>query len=269
MGKSPSIQSLESQDDAFRAYLQEQETQLQSKSGSVDAELQAKINEFYTNGGYTDGVDVVSGQNFDFMLDSEFSLDNLKTMIEAISSAVFAGGLAPPGAEVDADGQQAAAAKLGPEVGGLANLEPYMAGQVFNALSTSIISFGTSADFPFSTDLQSQPLGYGLQLFAAFSAQSCQSPSFFNNESLYEYLCAYDVRFSAQQSNSEPSQSLITLYEDQIAAFRQQEQDLMTQLENGTLTEQAYASANEAYDALIAADQAKLAALQAEAGATG
>ena len=212
------------------------------QSGALSSQLQAKISSFYTENNSTDAEALVSGQNYDFIDDTEFSLANLKAMIDAISTAVFAGGAAPSGATVDSTGQQAIAAKLGPEVGNLANLELYLAGQVFDALCNVVLSFGTSTAITFNTNLQSTPLGFGLQLFTAVAADSAQSPSFFNNDYIYEYLYTYDVKFSAQQANAEPNQSLITLYEDQIAAFQQREQALLGQLENGTITEQAYAS---------------------------
>jgi hypothetical protein len=268
MGKSPSIQDLESRDDKFRAYLQELETELQQKSSTVDSRLQTMINDFYTNGNYTDAKDLVSGQNYDFIHDQKFSFAIMKTMVEAISAVVFAGGATPPGSEVDSAGQQAVAAKLGPEVGNLANLELYMAGQVFDVLCSVILNFGTSTALPFDTNLQSKSLGFGVQLFTAVSAESYRSPSFFNNDYIYEYLYIYDVKFSVQQANAEPNQILVHLYEDQIAVFTQREHGLMTQLANRTLTPQAYASAHEAYDALIAAFMAKVRALKSEASTT-
>jgi hypothetical protein len=268
MGMSPSIQDLENRDEAFCDYLQELQTNLQVRSGEVDAQQQAMINSFYSDNKYTDAQDLVSGQNFDFIDAQEFSLANLKSTVDAVSAAVFAGGNTPAGAKVNDAGQQAAAAKLGPEVGGMANLELYMAGQVFDVLSNVVLSFGTSTEITFNTALQSKSLGYGLQLFVAVSAQSFQSPNFFDNNYFYGYRHVYDVKFSGQQADADPSQALITLYEDQIAAFKQREEGLLNQLESGDITAQVYASAEAAYDALIAACQAELQALRAKTTAT-
>lgn len=267
MGKSPSIQDLEAKEDDFRAYLTKLEGELAQKSAAVDKQVQTEITNFYTQNKYTDAKDLVSGQNYDFIQQQEFSLANMKAIIDAISKAVFAGANAPAGTNVSGDGQKAAGAALGPEVGQMANLELYIAGQVFDVLSNVILSFGTSTAVTFNTNLQSKPLGYGMQMFTAVSADSYQSTSFFNNANIYEYLYLYDVKFSVQQAKSEITQTLVELYEDQIAAFKEREEALLSQLESGTLDAKAYASANSAYDDLIAAAQAKVANLKTDAAA--
>jgi hypothetical protein len=265
MGKSPSIQDLEKKEEDFRAYIKELETELQQKTSAVAAELQATITQFYTQNNYTDAKDLVSGQNYDFIHQQEFSLANMKSIIDAISKAVFAGGDTPPGTKVEDAGQQAVEAEVGAEVGAMANLELYIAGQVFDVLSNVILSFGTSTAITFNTNMQSKPLGYGMQLFTAVSADSYQSKSFFNNDYIYEYLYLYEVKFSLQQANAEVNQTLIELYQDQIAVFKEREEGLLSQLEAGSLTAEAYGSANDAYDTLIAKVEEKLKALKAAA----
>jgi hypothetical protein len=261
MGKSPSIQDLEAKENDFRAYLAQLEQELAQKSANVGAQMATTISAFYTNNNYTDAKDIVSGQNYDFMHSSEFSLDNMKAIIDAISKAVFAGAPAPSGATVSSEGTGAVASGLGPEVGAIENLELYIAGQVFDVLSNVILSFGTSTEVTFNTNLQSKPLGYGMQMFTAVSADSYKSTSFFNDEYIYEYLYMYDVKFSLQQSKAEAAQTLVELYQDQIAAFKQREEDLLSKLEQGTLDPAAYTTTNAAYDTLIATATAKLSQL--------
>lgn len=267
MGKSPTIAELEAKEDSFRAYLAKLQGELEQKSAAVAKEVADEITDFYAKNKFTDAVDLVSGQNYDFIHEQEFSLANMKNIIDAISKAVFAGGGSPSGASVSEDGTKAAAAALGPEVGQMANLELYIAGQVFDVLSNVILSFGTSTAVTFNTNLQSKPLGYGLQLFTAVSADSYQSTSFFNNDYIYEYLYLYNVKFSVEQAKSEVQQTLVELYQDQIAVFAQREEALLTGLENGTLTAAAYASANAAFDTLIAASKAKIDSLKADKAA--
>jgi hypothetical protein len=267
MGKSPSLQDLENKEDQFRAYLTKLQSELQGRSSTLQQQMEGEITQFYTQNKYTDATDMVSGLNYDFLHQSEFTLDNLKTVIDAISKAVFAGTKPPGGATVNDGGTKAAASALGPEVGEMANLELYIAGQVFDVLSNVILSFGTSTAVTFNTNLQSKPLGYGLQLFTAVSADSYRSTSFFNNEYINEYLYLYDVKFSALQAKKEITQTLIELYQDQIAAFKQREESLLKQLEEGTLDATAYESANGVYDRLIAAAQKKVGDLKTAAAA--
>lgn len=269
MGKSPSIQDLENRESEFRAYLQQLEQQLATRAQGAQSALDAQVQQFYSSSGFTDAVDITSGQNYDFMQEQSFSLDNLKTIIDAISQAVFSGKTPPAGTKVNQQGVDDATKALGPEVGEMANLELYIAGQVFDVLSNVVLSFGSSSSLTFDTNMQNKPLGYGLQLFAAVSADSYQSTSFFKDEYIYEYLYLYRVRFSVQQAQSEVKQTLVELYQDQIAVFKQREEDLLTQLESGALSASAYTTANSAFDTLIAAAEQKIDDLKKVAAAQG
>ncbi|SDJ16845.1 hypothetical protein SAMN05444157_2073 [Frankineae bacterium MT45] len=266
MGMSPSIQKLEANEKEFRDYLAQLQADLANKSAAESAKLKDKITQFYADNKYTDAKDLVSGMNYDFMHQAEFSLENMQSIIDAISKSVFANGKSPDGAKVSKDGTAAAASSLGPEVGEMANLELYIAGQVFDVLSSVILSFGTSTTINFNTNIQSKPLGYGMQMFTAVAADSYEAQAFFDKEYIHEYLYLYDVRFSAQQAKAEMTQTLIELYEDQLAAFKAREEDLLDQLVKKTLTDAAYATSNAIYDKLIDAvekkvEQLKIAAL--------
>lgn len=258
MGKSPSIQDLEKSESEFRSYLHQLETQLATKAGDVQGKLKAEIDGFYKGSGYTDAKDLTSGLNYDFMQEQSFSMDNLKAIIDAISQAVFTGSQPPAGAKVDPHGVDAAKKALGPAIGKMENLELYIAGQVFDVLSSIVLSFGSSSALTFDMNLQNKPLGYGMQLFTAVSADSYRSTSFFHNEYIYEYLYMYSVKFSVAQAQSEVKQTLVELYQDQISIFTQREEDLLKQLESGKLTAAAYTTASAAFDTLIAATKKKV-----------
>ncbi|MEP7765194.1 hypothetical protein [Sanguibacter sp. 25GB23B1] len=265
MGKTPSIQDLEKSESAFRDYIHSLEQQLATKAADVQGTLDAEITAFYKDSGYTDAKSITSGLNYDFMQEQSFSMDNLKGIIDAISQAVFTGGTPPTGATVDKDGVSTAKAELGPTIGEMANLELYIAGQVFNVLSSIMLSFGTSNALTFKTNMQNKPLGYGMQLFAAVSSESYQSKSFFHDEYIYEYLYIYSVKFSVQQAQSEVKQQLVRLYSDQITVFRHRSLDLLDQLGKGKITPEAYATANAVFDTLIAAVEKKVDSLKAAA----
>ncbi|PFG34844.1 hypothetical protein [Sanguibacter antarcticus] len=265
MGKTPTIKDLEKSESAFRDYIHSLEDQLSTKASDVQSKVDAEITAFYKDSGYTDAKNITSGLNYDFMQEQSFSMDNLKGIIDAISQAVFTGGKPPAGATVDKDGVSTAKAELGPTIGEMANLELYIAGQVFNVLSSIMLSFGTSSALTFKTNMQNKPLGYGMQLFAAVSSESYQSTSFFHNEYIYEYLYIYSVKFSVQQAQSEVKQQLVRLYSDQITVFKQRELDLLDQLSAGKITPEAYTTANAVFDTLIAAVEKKIGDLKAVA----
>lgn len=265
MGKTPTIRDLEKSESGFRDYIHSLEQQLTAKAADVQGKLDTEITAFYKDSGYTDAKSITSGLNYDFMQEQSFSMDNLKGIIDAISQAVFTGGKPPAGATVDKDGVSTAKAELGPTIGEMANLELYIAGQVFNVLSSIMLSFGTSNALSFKTNMQNKPLGYGMQLFAAVSSESYRSTSFFRDEYIYEYLYIYSVKFSVQQAQSEVKQQLVRLYSDQLTVFRQRSLDLLDQLGKGKITPEAYKTANAVFDSLIDAVEKKVGGLKAVA----
>lgn len=258
MGKSPSIADLEKQEDDFRAYIQKLEAELSSKASTAKADLQKTIEQFYSSNNYDDAKDFVSGENYDFMQKSEFSLANLKGIVDAISKAIFAGAAPPSGADVNTESVADASKALGQEVAEIADLELYIAGKAFDVLSAVILSFGTTDTLAFSTSIKSESLGYGLQLFTTIASESYTSHSFFNNNEIYEYLYIYDVKFSEKQAKVEIDQTLVQLYQNQIATFTSKVDDLLSQLENGTISPEAYQSLSDIYQTLIDKTTAKV-----------
>jgi hypothetical protein len=249
MGQSTSIKSMAESDEAFRNYIAKLRSDLQQQATDVGAQVQKKIDDHYASSKFTDQVSILNGQNFDFVHQKEFSLENLKGIVDAIANAVFAGGTEPPGVNVNGDGKSKADDTLGPAVGQLANLETYIASKVFRVLGNVILSFGTATEVTFTTDIRSEPLGYGLQLFSAVSSESYQSTDFFNKDYIYEYLYIYDVRFSAQQAKSEIVQKLIQDYQDEIAVYSSLHQDLNKQLLAKEITFQAWLDTGKQFDA--------------------
>lgn len=251
MGKSPSIADLEAKDNAFRDYLNNLETQLNQQAATAKTEMEASITKFYADNKYDDAKAFVSGQNTDFMHTSEFSMQNVKNVIDAISAAVFAGSAVPPGTSVNADAVQAADKALGKEVGAMANLELYIAGKVFDVLSNVILSFGSSTSISYSASSKSESLGFGLQLFSTVAASSYQSQSFFNNEYINQYLYMYDVRFSVKQAQVEATMGLVQAYENQLATFEDLLNKLADQLDQGSITLAQYSDTSTQYQNFI------------------
>lgn len=265
MGSSPKIEDLQKKDDEFRAYLNSIETDLKDRSADADKKMQADIDTFYTKNGYDDQKAFGSGRNHDFIHEAEFSMDNLKKVIDQVSSAVFAGAAVPSGASVNQKAVEGAAKDLGPEVGAMANLELYIAGKVFDVLSNIIISFGAGTKVSYSSSTKSESLGYGIQMFTAVSASSYQSHSFFTNEYISQYLYAYDVRFSLKQAQSEAKMGIVQAYENQLAVFEHKLTQLAQQLDEGTIDIDAYGTASEKYNKYIEAYRDKINSLNAAA----
>ena len=219
MGSSPSIENLQAKDDEFRKYLKTLEEDLGGKAADATSRLQADISEFYKANEYDDAKIIVSGRNADFMHQKEFSLDNLKKVIDGISAAVFSGAAPPKGATPNDEAVRAAGEALGDAVGAMSNLEIYIAGKVFDVLSNTVLSFGTGTQTAYTSHTKTESLGFGLQMFASVSASSYQSHSFFTNEYITQYLYLYDIRFSIKQAQAETEMGLVQAYESLMTDF--------------------------------------------------
>jgi hypothetical protein len=263
VGHSQSIDDLQKQDKAFQDYLNGLEQQLKDKAKQAEEVLTQTMQSFYTNNKYDDAVQVVSGKQVDFIHETEFTLDNLKAVVDGVAKVVFSTpGSPPPGTNVDKDGVNAVNKGLGPMVGEIANLELYIAGKVFDLLSNAMLSFGTTTGITYNTVNESKSLGYGLQMFTTVAADAYRTSSFFHNETINEYLYSYEVRFSLKQANKETQMTLVELYQDQIATFKHGEEDLLNKLSSGELSVDAYEAKAAAYDKLIEQTEKKLQSLK-------
>lgn len=253
MGHSPSIQEMESKEDEYRAYINKIETELEAKAKKYGDDMDAKIKAFYSDNDY-DKTDFISGRNADFMQASEWSLSNVKKIIDAISKAVFGEGKLPDGVEANKD--------LGKSIAQVGDLEVYVAGKCFEVLSGIIESFGSASSVSFNSSYKSEPLGNGMRLFATVVCDSYKSSSFFNNDEIYQYLYMYEVKYSVGEAQTQEKMTLTKLYEDQIATFTDKVESLLEQLENDKITPEQYSDLQEVYNALIAKATAALDALK-------
>ncbi|MEN0105716.1 MAG: hypothetical protein AAGC84_04740 [Pseudomonas sp.] len=253
MGSSPSIQDMENKEDDYRAYINKIEQQLEDKAKNYGDDMDAKIKAFYTDNDY-DKTDFISGRNSDFMQASDWSLANVKKIIDAISKAVFGDGTTPDGVQADKN--------LGKSIAAEENLELYVAGKCFEVLSGIVESFGSASSVSFNSSYKSEPLGNGLRLFATVVCDSYKSSSFFDNQEIYQYLYIYEVKYSVEEAKTQEKMTLTALYEDQIAAFSEKIEGLLEQLTNDKITPQQYSDLEAIYNGFIANATAALNALK-------
>jgi hypothetical protein len=242
----------------FNQYLKQLEDELKSKATSAKTDLQKTIDQFYADNHYDDAKDLIRGESYDFVQQSEFSLANLKSAIDAITKAVFAGTETPPGVTINRDVVETVTKAIGLTSTPVANLELHVSAKAFDLLSEAILSFGQTTALSLTTATESEPLGYGLQLFVVVAADSFRSESSLNDGEINGYLYYYVVKFSEKQAQAEIYQALIERYQKQITTCTDKLNQLLNQLEQGTLTPEAYQSQSDAYQKLIAQAQAKI-----------
>lgn len=256
MGKSKSIADLEKKEDEYRGYLTKLENELEARAATYKSKMESDIHAYYTQNGWK-VENFISGQNSDFMQKSEWSLANVKAIIDQIGKAIFGGGGSLP------DGVTMQKTEdLSKALGEMENMELYVVGKAFEVLSGIVESFGSASSVSFNSNSKSVALGNGLHLFATVVCDSYKSTSFFENEEIYEYLYIYEVKFSHEEAEAQASMELTKLYEDQITTFTQKVEDLLTQLESDAITAEQYQSSSQIYNTLISASKKQLSELE-------
>lgn len=252
MGKSQSIQQMESKEDDYRQYLSKIQDQLNQRANLAEKDMDNRVDDFYKHNNYQ-MIDFISGKNSDFMQSSEWSLENVKKIIDAISKAVFgAKGPVPEGTEVKNK------EKITSSISEAENLQVYIAGKCFDVLSGIIESFGSASSVSYNSSYKEVSLGNGLHLFAMVISDSYKSQSFFDNQEIYQYLYIYKVFYSAEEAKTEAKMEITGMYEDQITTFKNKVEDLLQQLTDDKITPAQYESTYNIYQKMIDDSVAKL-----------
>lgn len=244
MGKTASIQDLAKRESEYRDYLDKLEKQLVNKSATEEADLQKRIDKFYKDNKY-DKIDFVSGKNHDFMQQADWSLSNVKNIIDTIGKAIFGGDkkLLPPGVSVND--------KVPMSMTAMQDLQIYIASKCFDVISGIIESFGNSTSVSYSSSYKDVSLGNGLHLFATVSCDSYKSTSFFNNEEIYQYLYIYQVAYSAAEAETEGKIVATQVYEDEIVEYKRKLERYIEQLDNDTISLEQYKTLRDNYQSFI------------------
>ncbi|WP_436775869.1 hypothetical protein [Yinghuangia sp. YIM S09857] len=279
MGHTPTIHDLTQKNEEFKAYLDHLANDLKEKAKGDTAQVAAAREQFYKQSKIDDRLELLSGQSTEFQQIAELSFDNLKKIIDAISKAVFAGtedpnyeaNAAEAGAKVKQDTadkvKKTAEKAVGAGAASMEAFEGFIAGKVFDVISSVMTSFGGSISTNYTSEFKQESLGYGLQMFVSIAADSYRSNSFFNNDAIYEYRYTYEIWYSDAQAERESHVGLAKLYEDRLANFEKRAGELADQLGNGEIDGDAYERQSAVYDRLIADGRKNLAALHSAASA--
>lgn len=237
MGKSQNIAQLVQQNQSYQDYLQKLQDDLISKSKKYESDMKDALEKFYKDNNW-EKEDFISGQNADFMQESDWSLDNVQSIISAIASSIFGNGKTPDGVKVTEGGDASMA------ISDMASWETYIAGKCFEVLSGIIESFGSASSVQFSSSYKDEPLGNGFHLFVTVMCNSYKSKDFFDNQEIYEYLYLYEIKYSTGEAKQQANIGLTKLYEDQIAVLISMSEDLLKKLQKNEITLQQYQTTN-------------------------
>ncbi|MBW4649803.1 MAG: hypothetical protein KME06_14090 [Kastovskya adunca ATA6-11-RM4] len=233
MGHSPTIQEMQAKEDKYRQYIQYLEEELRKRADSYEEEQNKTISSYYEENNW-DKQNFISGKNVDFLHEKDWSLNNLKTVIERVTKAIFGGNKPPEGVIIEKPED------VGKNVVKMANRELYIAGKTFEVLTGILDTFGNKSSMTFSAYSQVMPIVPGITLFATVVADSYKAREYFNNEQIYQYFYIYEVKYSFKQAASSEALEDIQLYSNLLVSFREKLEDLGNQYAENQLDEDQF-----------------------------
>jgi hypothetical protein len=252
MGSSPSIKELQEKQAAFDVYRKKLETELAAEADKTVAAVGEEVKKYYTENGWK-GDAFIAGKSYDFMQAHEWSMANVKTILEGIAKVMLGQQQNPPSGVTITPTEETTAALKGME-----NLELYLIGKAFQIIAGVIESFGSASELKLKAEGEHKPLGNGFHLFVAVAQNSYRSHDFFNNEAIYEYLYVYQLRFSHGEALKQAEISLTELYENEIAVFKKKIEGVLEQFNKGDLTPKQYRGFRNEYEELISESEVLL-----------
>jgi hypothetical protein len=252
MGSSPSIKQLQEKQAEFDNYRKKLQTELSAETTKTVESMEAEVKKYYSENSWK-GDAYMAGRSYDFMQASEWSLANVKAILESISKAMLGQQSNPPSGVTITPSEAAKAALKGME-----NMELYLVGKAFQIIAGVIESFGSATEVKFKSETIHKPLGNGFHLFLAVSQNSYRSKDFLNNESIYEYLYIYQVRFSHEEALEQAEISLTELYENEITVFKERIERILKSFEKEEVTPKQYKEFHAEYQEMIKSSEALL-----------
>jgi hypothetical protein len=252
MGSSPSIKELQEKQAEFDAYRKKLQTELSAEASKTVAAVEEEVKKYYTENKWT-GEAYLAGKSYDLMQAQEWSLANVKTILEGIAKVMLGQQKDPPaGVTITPAGEAMTALKA------MENLELYLVGKAFQIVAGVIESFGSASELKFKAESEHKPLGNGFHLFVAVAQNSYRSHDFLNNEAIYEYLYVYQLRFSHGEALEQAEISLTELYENEITVFKKKIEGVLEQFNKGDLTPKQFRGLRNEYEELISESEVLL-----------
>lgn len=258
MGSSPSIKQMEEKQTEFDSYRKKLQTELSAEATKTVEKMEAEVKQFYTENGWK-GQAFLAGTSYDFMQQHEWSLANVKSVLEAICKAMLGQQANPPSGVTVTPVEEASQA-----LKDMGNLELYLVGKAFQVIAGVIESFGSSSEVKFKGETAHKPLGNGFHLFLSVSQNSYRTREFFDNEAIYEYLYVYQLRFCHEEALQQAEIEMTELYEDEIAVYKKKSEEALAKFGEEKMSATVFGELKRIYSTLIAEAEALLKKLGAQ-----
>ncbi len=257
MGQSKSIADLKTQGDEAKKFLSGLADDAQKEADFGKGELdKLKTQKYGANP--DDSVSMFYSNRADSTVMSEWSLDNVKKIVDATSAALFG---KPPAVSTDAP-----AIAIPAGVAGMANLELYIASQALSLISGILDAFTSTSAGKTLRKGDYRDIAPGITLFTWVSEMTYESSQFFTNDFVSQNVYVFEAKFSAKEALAYSKTLDAGLYEDQKAAFRTRMEAIVKKIADPTTADDAVVklmATSDAFQAFLDAITVKIAALDA------
>lgn len=216
MGQSKSIEELAAADQAFVKYMNDRRKEITETRGATRKEMDAAIEKFYKDGKWDDRKPVCTAEYVDVQNVSEWSLDNVNKILDAVGGAIFGSKNPPPGLKLDKAVQAGNDAVLA-AVGGLQTLA---LSRAFSAVQGILEAFTLKSSTSITMNSKIEVVTPGLTIFVYTNSNNFQSKSFFENNLISQYFFMIDVYTSAKQLGDYTKFQDLQLFEEEKAGLR-------------------------------------------------
>ncbi|MBD1945428.1 hypothetical protein H6F50_24280 [Coleofasciculus sp. FACHB-712] len=194
MGKSNTIDQQAKLNADFQKYINDQTTALDTMTTKAQGEIQTTIDTYYKKGNWKDAAPLIQGKYEHLTTESEWSLDNVSKMIEALRGAIF-GAPAPAGSTAPAQSSDLAA-----NVQKMSDMTLLITSAAFNAIQGIMATFTSGTQTSVQQDFATKELAPGLTLFVCVIENQYHRSDFLNNNTILQTGYVFDTRFSIEQA---------------------------------------------------------------------
>jgi hypothetical protein len=197
MGKSPTIQDQAEKNKEFQDYIDGQSKALQAMVTSAMNDTASTIQKYYSDSKIDDATSLISGQYYHLSTITEWSLDNVSKIIDAVQSSVFGKTPAPTGSTANTQSSE-----VSTNLAKMADMTTLVTTAAFNCIQGILVTLNNTTSTSLTKQSDVKEIIPGLTLFITIIENTYSSSSFLNNESISQTGYVYDCRFSTKQAGA-------------------------------------------------------------------
>ena len=194
MGKSNTIEQQSKANAAFQTYIDGQTKALDAMTEDALKTIESTIDTYYKKGKWDDAAPLIQGRYQHLATTSEWSLDNVSKMIDALRGAIF-GGPAPEGST-----KPPVSADLAETVAKMSDMTLLITSAAFNAVQGIMATFTSGSQTSIQKNFDTKELAPGLTLFMCVIENQFHRSDFLSDNTILQSGYVFETMFSIKQA---------------------------------------------------------------------